>query len=142
MREYDEGILLFEATKREVWDKASQDTSGLREFYAQNKKNYMWRKRADLYTYTIHSDDEKTVGKIYKFAGKNEHEKLLEKFNQEKQLITFSRNKYEVGNKQIANIEFKNSYIKSKKEDITLIASPVGLPGRVIGSNFVDKINN
>ncbi|MBI9065952.1 MAG: nitronate monooxygenase [Salinivirgaceae bacterium] len=41
-----------------------------------------------------------------------------------------------------ADIEFKNSYINSAKEDITLIASPVGLPGRVIGSEFVDKINN
>jgi NAD(P)H-dependent flavin oxidoreductase YrpB (nitropropane dioxygenase family) len=41
-----------------------------------------------------------------------------------------------------ADIKFKESYINSKKEDITLIASPVGLPGRVIGSEFVDKINN
>ncbi|MDA3894445.1 MAG: nitronate monooxygenase [Salinivirgaceae bacterium] len=41
-----------------------------------------------------------------------------------------------------ADIAFKESYIKSSKEDITLIDSPVGLPGRVIGSEFVDKINN
>jgi len=41
-----------------------------------------------------------------------------------------------------ADIEFKNSYIRSSKEDIKLISSPVGLPGRVIGSEFVDKINN
>ena len=41
-----------------------------------------------------------------------------------------------------ADIEFKKSYIASRKEDITLIASPVGLPGRVIGSEFVDRINN
>jgi NAD(P)H-dependent flavin oxidoreductase YrpB (nitropropane dioxygenase family) len=41
-----------------------------------------------------------------------------------------------------ADRAFKESYINSSKEDITLIASPVGLPGRVIGSEFVDKINN
>jgi len=41
-----------------------------------------------------------------------------------------------------ADIEFKNSYIRSSKEDIALITSPVGLPGRVIGSEFVNKINN
>ncbi len=41
-----------------------------------------------------------------------------------------------------ADIAFKNSYINSTKNDITLIDSPVGLPGRVIGSDFVDRINN
>ena len=41
-----------------------------------------------------------------------------------------------------ADIAFKNSYINSSKENITLISSPVGLPGRVIGSKFVDRINN
>jgi NAD(P)H-dependent flavin oxidoreductase YrpB (nitropropane dioxygenase family) len=39
-----------------------------------------------------------------------------------------------------ADIAFKNSYIESSKNDITIIESPVGLPGRVIGSEFVDKI--
>lgn len=41
-----------------------------------------------------------------------------------------------------ADIKFKESYIASKEEDMTFIDSPVGLPGRVIGSKFVDKINN
>ena len=38
--------------------------------------------------------------------------------------------------------EFKDFYIQSKKEDITIIDSPVGLPGRVIKNTFVDGINN
>lgn len=41
-----------------------------------------------------------------------------------------------------ADIEFKKSYLQSNKEDITLISSPVGLPGRVIDSPFVQRINN
>jgi NAD(P)H-dependent flavin oxidoreductase YrpB (nitropropane dioxygenase family) len=37
--------------------------------------------------------------------------------------------------------DFKQAYIKAKKEDITIIKSPVGLPGRVIKNEFVERIN-
>lgn len=35
---------------------------------------------------------------------------------------------------------FKQAYINAKEEDITIIKSPVGLPGRVINNSFVEKI--
>ena len=41
-----------------------------------------------------------------------------------------------------ANIRFKQAYLNAGAEDITLIHSPVGLPGRVIRNAFVEKINN
>lgn len=109
MREYDEGILLFEATKREVWDKASQDTSGLKTFYEEHKQNYLWRPRADLYTYTIHSADQQLANKVYKFSGKRSHEKIVEKFNAESQYITFTRNKVENGSKELAGMNWEEN---------------------------------
>jgi NAD(P)H-dependent flavin oxidoreductase YrpB (nitropropane dioxygenase family) len=39
-----------------------------------------------------------------------------------------------------ASIEFKESYIACKKEDLTIIDSPVKLPGRVIINDFVRQI--
>jgi NAD(P)H-dependent flavin oxidoreductase YrpB (nitropropane dioxygenase family) len=39
-----------------------------------------------------------------------------------------------------ADEKFKESYISAKKEDITIIDSPVGLPARVIKNNFVKDI--
>ncbi|HAM97270.1 MAG TPA: nitronate monooxygenase [Marinilabiliales bacterium] len=39
-----------------------------------------------------------------------------------------------------ADLAFKESYLNSIKEDILLINSPVGLPGRVINSDFVQQI--
>ena len=36
--------------------------------------------------------------------------------------------------------EFKQTYLRASEEDITLIDSPVGLPGRVVSSSFVKKI--
>lgn len=35
---------------------------------------------------------------------------------------------------------FKQAYLDAKAEDITIIKSPVGLPGRVINSSFVEKV--
>ena len=40
-----------------------------------------------------------------------------------------------------ASIEFKKAYINSEKEDIVIIKSPVGMPGRVIGNKFIDDVN-
>ncbi len=40
-----------------------------------------------------------------------------------------------------ASIEFKKAYIDSSKEDIVIIKSPVGMPGRVIRNKFIDDIN-
>ena len=37
-----------------------------------------------------------------------------------------------------ASIDFKNAYINSKKEDITIIKSPVGMPGRAIRNTFTE----
>lgn len=39
-----------------------------------------------------------------------------------------------------ADIAFKETYLNCKEEDITIIKSPVGLPGRVIRNGFVDEI--
>ena len=41
-----------------------------------------------------------------------------------------------------AHINYKNAYINSKKEDITIVKSPVGLPGRAIKNKFLENVNN
>ena len=44
MREYRDGILLFEVSNNEVWNKASSDDKALEKFFKKNKKNYTWEK--------------------------------------------------------------------------------------------------
>lgn len=39
-----------------------------------------------------------------------------------------------------ASIAFKNAYINAREEDIKIINSPVGLPGRAIENNFLKKV--
>lgn len=60
MAEYHDGIMLFEISLREVWDKASQDTAGITNFFKQNKKNYTWD--SPRYKgYIIYAKDKKTA---------------------------------------------------------------------------------
>ena len=39
-----------------------------------------------------------------------------------------------------ASMEFKEAYLNCKKEDIVIIDSPVGLPGRAIRGNFLERV--
>ena len=39
-QEYHDGLLLYEISNREVWDKASKDEEGLKAFFKKNKKKY------------------------------------------------------------------------------------------------------
>ena len=41
-----------------------------------------------------------------------------------------------------ASIEFKKSYVEARKEDLVIIKSPVGLPGRAIRNQFMQDIEN
>ena len=41
-----------------------------------------------------------------------------------------------------ASIKFKEAYIKCKKEDLVIIDSPVGLPGRAIWNGFLDEVSS
>lgn len=42
MKEYHDGILLFDVSLNEVWDKAGQDTAGLRRYFDEHKAQYKW----------------------------------------------------------------------------------------------------
>jgi len=40
-----------------------------------------------------------------------------------------------------AHLAFKQAYVDAKKEDMVVIKSPVGLPGRVVRNPFIDEVN-
>ncbi|WP_198661665.1 peptidylprolyl isomerase [Lewinella sp. IMCC34183] len=56
MREYREGILLFEATKLEVWDKAGEDSTGLQAFFDAHRDDYRFGPQAHVLTFTVTGD--------------------------------------------------------------------------------------
>ena len=43
IREYHDGLLLYEISNRAVWEKAAKDEAGLEAYFKKNKKKYAWR---------------------------------------------------------------------------------------------------
>jgi peptidyl-prolyl cis-trans isomerase SurA len=69
LKEYRDGILLFELTDRKVWGYALKDTAGLEKFHAANKTKYMWGERADVEIFNC--SDKKIADAARKMALKN-----------------------------------------------------------------------
>ena len=42
IQEYHDGLLLYEISQREVWDKAAKDTVGLEQYFKEHKSDYKW----------------------------------------------------------------------------------------------------
>ncbi|MCD8306599.1 MAG: peptidylprolyl isomerase [Prevotella sp.] len=42
IKEYHDGLMLYEISNQNVWDKADKDTLGLANFFKKNKKRYKW----------------------------------------------------------------------------------------------------
>lgn len=86
LKEYRDGILLFEVTDQEVWSKAMKDTSGLKAFYEANKDNYMWPDRVQAQIFS--STDKKIAKTAYKMVkkGKLQTDSIVNYLNKDSQL--------------------------------------------------------
>ncbi len=100
MREYQEGILLFEATKTEIWDRASQDTLGLARHFETIKHDYkyQWKERAEVSFYSVKPEAKDKVNSIRKMTTKKSTTEVLEKYNNgDNKSITVRRDVFEKG---------------------------------------------
>ncbi len=95
MREYQEGILLFDISRREVWDKASEDSTGLATFYPSVQDQFQWEERAKVVTYTLPRLYEVKLKKIRKYAARKTPAKVLAKFNKKTRVLTMNRETFE-----------------------------------------------
>ncbi len=109
MREYEEGILLFEATKRAVWDRANQDSVGLADFYQKNSNNYKTEEKGNLLVYTVATNDVKLAEKVLKYSMKNDVEKVLKKFNNKDKIVNYVEETLERSNPRFNDLKWEIS---------------------------------
>ena len=102
LKEYRDGILLFDLTDQKVWSKAVKDTAGLKAFYEKNKNNYLWDERAEVTTYKCAND--KVAKEVRSMLKKNKTEKdIIDAVNKSSQL-----------NVSVENI----TYLKGENKDV------------------------
>ena len=117
MREYEEGILLFEATKINVWDKASQDKEGLNAFFERRKDNYTWKPRGVIDMYTLKSTDDKLIKQVSKLLESRDANMLKQLMDTKKNILMVEEVTQEVGAKEFLGLDWKVGAISKPVKD-------------------------
>lgn len=94
MKEYHDGILLFELTDKLVWTRAVEDSVGLREFLAAHQQDYIWPDRLDATIYTF--NDQRTANRTRREITRAQrrgldHTQVLERVNANSALAVTAR---------------------------------------------------
>jgi peptidyl-prolyl cis-trans isomerase SurA len=118
MREYEDGILLFEALKINVWDRANTDSVGLENYFKENlSRKYNWDERARVSIYTLKTDDAATLQKVRDYAAKKPAADVLKKFNKKTDLISVIEKYYEKGKNKELNDFWSAGALTAPKTD-------------------------
>ncbi len=84
IREYHDGLLLYEVSNKEVWDKAAKDEAGLAALFKKNKKKYTWdspRFKGMAYHVKDPADIKAVKNCVKKLEFEQWNEKLRSTFN-------------------------------------------------------------
>ena len=123
MQEYHDGILLFEISNREVWDKASKDTEGLIQYFKENKVDYTWEK-PHFKGHVIYCKDKATLAaakSIVKKAATDSIDKYLRtRLNDSIQYVRTEKGLYVQGDNKVVD----DQIFKSKEKYVPSIDYP------------------
>ncbi len=101
MKEFHDGILLFEISGKKVWNKVTSDSTGLKEFYNEHKNEYLTKRSIEGKLYILKSPVErKDFNKAYrKYSRKSNTDILLsERFNKTNDtMLTISNGRWYKG---------------------------------------------
>lgn len=125
MQEYHDGILLFEVSNNEVWEKASKDTEGLAKYFNEHKADYKWEK-PHYKGRVIYCKNENTL-KMAKAIVKKSNNDSIDKYlrtrlNDSIQYVKVEKNLYIQGdNKQVDKLVFKSKAVVEPDKDYPFV---------------------
>ncbi len=96
MAEYHDGILLFDISMQEVWDKAVQDTEGITRFFEENKANYPWDEPR-FKGYVVYCKDKNTAKAAKRIIKSAEPDSVASYLNSRLNLDSVTYVKFEKG---------------------------------------------
>jgi peptidyl-prolyl cis-trans isomerase SurA len=92
MNEFHDGMLLFKISGKNVWNRVSNDSSGLRGYYEEHKNNWLSRRGIEAKIYMIkYSDGGQLLSEAFKkYSQKPDLDDiLLKKFNKKNDTVLF-----------------------------------------------------
>ena len=83
MKEYRDGILLFEISDQKIWSKAVKDTAGLKKYYNNNRTLWQYPNRINGTLFT--SNSKKIINRAYKLIvkGRLNNDSIIALLNKE-----------------------------------------------------------
>lgn len=84
IREYHDGLLLYEISNREVWEKGAKDEAGLTAYFKKHKKDYTWdepRFKGMAYHVKVQEDVKAVASCVKGLKFEDWNEKLRTTFN-------------------------------------------------------------
>ena len=134
MKEYHDGMLLFEISDKKVWSKAVEDSAGLENYYVKNRNNYMGAEGLRVISFTLNNPLQ--IKNVKKAIRKSKKKKNMENYfmtifpsDSVTSPVTISYEVFEKGDDSlIDSLVWKKGYTKTyteKGETILLLVSDV-----------------
>ncbi len=121
MQEYHDGLLLFNIMEERIWKFASQDSTGLENFYAGFKNKFKWDERFKGLIVTCKDNETREEAEKYFEADLPESE-IEDLLNQEENRIEITRGAWEKGSNAVVDYYVWNSgYNAGFNPDITFV---------------------
>ena len=95
INEFHDGMLLFEISGKNVWNRVSNDSAGLHRYYEEHKNQWLSRRGIEAGIYSIKSPDEEKAlaSALKKYSRKPDLDDILQKkFNSENDTLLFIKN--------------------------------------------------
>lgn len=124
VKEYHDGILLFNLTDEKVWTKAVKDTIGIQEYFDNNREKYNWKERVDASVFQLR--DKSQIDRVKEIISTNDNDGDIAKALDADSIksVRILPDIYELGDdKYIDMVEWKvglSDPINSDVEDLTV----------------------